>query len=53
MKHFDFADYRNADSDLNKAMLGKDGRQDRWRFCVSDTDSVLVKHAYIVTCVMH
>jgi hypothetical protein len=22
-------------------MLGKDGHQDRWRFCVTDTDSVL------------
>ena len=34
-------DYRDAGKELEKAMLGKDGHQDRWRFCVTDTDNVL------------
>jgi len=38
--HF-LPDYRDAGKELEKAMLGKDGHQDRWRFCVTDTDSVL------------
>ena len=42
LKHvYIFSDYREAGKELEKAMLGKDGHQDRWRFCVTDTDSVL------------
>lgn len=33
--------YRDAGKILEKALLGKEGHTERWRFCVSDTDAAL------------
>ena len=34
-------EYRDASKGLEKALLGKETRQERWRDCVTDTDSAL------------
>ncbi|XP_050438919.1 endothelin-converting enzyme homolog isoform X2 [Adelges cooleyi] len=34
-------DFRNAYNDLRKVILGEEGMDDAWRYCITDTNSIL------------